>query len=147
MRDPGYPSAPAVDPPPDAAPEGRASASGGDPLLRALVAQIRSRNLLSLAASLERALGTEVSADRVTVTFGPRDGYSGEHVSGEQRVIAEVAAVELGRPVAVTVTHQGRERRANSGSRGDSGSDSGSDVERFRKVFRGEVIKEISHGE
>ena len=132
---------PAADTPPDAAPEGRGS--GGDPLLRALVAQIRSRNLLSLAASLERALGTEVSADRVTVTFGPRDGYSGEHVSGEQRVIAEVAAVELGRPVAVTVTHQGRERRANSGS----GSDSGSDVERFRKVFRGEVIKEISHGE
>ena len=120
------------------APVADARDAAEDPLLRALVAQVRSRNLLSLAAALERALGAELAGDRVTIAFGPRDGYSGGHVTSEQRVVAEAAATELGRPVSIKVAYRGRS---------PTSTDTDSDVERVRKVFRGEVVKEIAHGE
>ena len=127
-REPPEPPTPAAAPP------------AGDGLLPAISEQIRGQNQLSLAASLERALSVEVSGDQVTVTFGVRERYSGEHVIGEQRVVAAAAAAAVGRPVTVKVAYR------RDGEQPGAGAASGGDVERFRKVFRGEVVKEVSYG-
>jgi hypothetical protein len=127
-REPPEPPTPAAAPP------------AGDGLLPAISEQIRGQNQLSLAASLERALSVEVSGDQVTVTFGVRERYSGEHVIGEQRVVAAAATAVVGRPVTVKVAYR------RDGEQPGAGAASGGDVERFRKVFRGEVVKEASYG-
>ena len=111
-----------------------------DGLLTDLSAQIRAHEQFALAASLERAQGVAVSGDRLTVTFGSRERYSGEHVIGEQRAVAAAAAVVVGRPVGVKVSYH----REGEQPRPDSAE--GTDVQRFLKVFRGEVVKEISFG-
>ena len=139
---------------PDAAPANRAAERdppesaaraapppAADDLLPKISARIRDRNLLSLAASLERAVSVEVAGSQVTVTFGARDRYSGEQVIGEQQVVAAAAGAVVGGPVTVKVAY-----RRDGAAQPDASTAAGGDVERFRKVFRGEVVKEISHG-
>ena len=148
----------AVTPPPTAeagataAPPTAPETGTVDPVLQQISAKIRDQNLLSLAASLERALATEVADDRVTVTFGVRDRYPGEHVIGEQKVVSAAASEVLGRAVAIKVAYHRPDEQpraaapATAAGGGDHGAGGSGDVERFRKVFRGEVVKEISHG-
>ena len=123
------PAAPEPAPPPAA-----------DGLLTKLSAQIRTHDQFALAASLERAQGAEVDGDRLTITFGSRERYSGQHVTGEQRVVAAAAAAVVGRPVSVKVSYD------RDGDQPRPGTAGGGDVQRFLKVFRGEVVKEISFG-
>ena len=123
------PAAPEPAPPPAA-----------DGLLTKLSAQIRTHDQFALAASLERAQGAEVDGDRLTITFGSRERYPGQHVTGEQRVVAAAAAAVVGRPVSVKVSYD------REGDQPRSDTAGGSDVQRFLKVFRGEVVKEISFG-
>lgn len=134
----------AVDAPPPAAeepaeqPAAPPAASG---LLSEISARIREQKLLALAASLERALGAEVAGDQVTVTFAAGERYSGTRVSGEQRVVAAAAEAVVGRPVTVNVTYRGAsEQQAPPDAAADG------DAARVVKVFRGEVVKEISYG-
>ena len=124
--------------PAPAAPEPEPPAAAG--LLKELSDRLRAHDQLALAASLERAQGVAVSDDRLTITFGSRERYSGEHVIGEQRAVAAAAAAVVGRPVSVKVNYH----RAGEQPRPDIAAES--DVQRFLKVFRGEVVKEISFG-
>ena len=127
------PAAPAAAPPPAPAP----AAEG---LLTKLSSQIRAQEQFALAASLERAQEAELSADHVTITFGSGERYSGQHVSGAQRAVADAAAAVVGRPVSVKVNYR------RDGAQPEADTAGGSDVQRFLKVFRGEVVKEISFG-
>ena len=95
---------------------------------------------MALAASLERAQEAALADDQVTITFGSGERYSGQHVIGEQRAVADAAAAVVGRPVSVKVNY----RRDGEQPRADTAG--GSDVQRVLKVFRGEVVKEISFG-
>ena len=117
-----------------------AAPAAGEGLLPEIGAQLRAQNLLSLAASLERALGVVVSGEQVTITFGARERYSGERVVGDQRAVAAAVATLVGRPVSVTVTYQ------RDGDQAQPDAAVESDVARVLKVFRGEVVKEISYG-
>ena len=119
--------------------ESGASAATG--LLREISARVRGQKQLSLAASLERAVGTTVADDRITVAFAATDRYSGGQVTKGQQTIATVASEILGRPVAVEVDYQRDPGRKSSAAAGVD-----ADVGRFCKVFRGEVVKEIEHG-
>ena len=125
-REPGAPQ-----PAPSPAAEG---------LLTQLSSQIRAHDQFALAASLERAREAALSDDQVTITFGSGERYSGQHVTGEQRAVAAAAAAVVGRPVSVKVNY----RRDAEQPQADTAR--GSDVQRFLKVFRGEVVKEISFG-
>ena len=121
--------------------EGSAPAASAG-LLQEIGARVRGQKQLSLAASLERAVETTVAADRITVAFAATDRYSGEQVTKGQQTIATVASEILGRPVAVTVDYQ-RDRRPATAS---AAAATDEDVARFCKVFRGEVVKETTHG-
>ncbi len=129
---------------PAAAPEPAARQPAPPPaaegLLAKLGSQIRAHEQLALAASLERAQEAALSDDQVTITFGSGERYSGQHVIGEQRAVAAAAAAVVGRPVSVKVNY----RRDGEQPRADTAG--GGDVQRFLKVFRGEVVKEISFG-
>jgi hypothetical protein len=109
-------------------------------LLAKLSSQIRAQDQFALAASLERAQEAALADDHVTITFSSGERYSGQHVSGEQRAVAAAAAAVVGRPVSVKVNYR------RDGAQAGAGSAEGSDVQRFLKVFRGEVVKEISIG-
>ena len=123
------PAAPQATPPPAA--EG---------LLTKLSSQIRAQDQFALAASLERAQEAALADDQVTITFGSGERYSGQHVSGEQRAVAAAAAAVAGRPVSVKVNYRRDGEQPGADTAGVS------DVQRFLKVFRGEVVKEISFG-
>ena len=120
----------------DAAPEPAAT-----DLLAELSARIREQNQLALAASLERALGAAVAGDQVTVTFAAGERYSGARVSSAQRELAAAAAAVVGRAVTVAVAYQGAPEQPPPAAAAGGG------VARVLKVFRGEVVKEISNGE
>ena len=109
-------------------------------LLTKLSSQIRAQDQFALAASLERAQEAALADDHVTITFGSGERYSGQHVSGEQRAVAAAAAAVVGRPVSVKVNYR------RDGEQPGADTAGGSDVQRFLKVFRGEVVKEISFG-
>ena len=127
-------------PPRDRGQEAVAPAAPG--LTHEISARVRGQKQLSLAASLERAVGTTVAADRITVVFAVTDRYSGEQVTKGQQTIAAAASEVLGRPVAVKVDYQRDPTRAPAASTAVPDKDVG----RFCKVFRGEVVKEIAHG-
>ena len=120
---------------------GAAPESAATGLLAELSARIREQNQLALAASLERALGAAVAGDQVTVTFAAGERYSGARVSGAQRELAAAAAAVVGRPVTVAVAYQGAPEQPPPAAAAGGG------VARVLKVFRGEVVKEISNGE
>ena len=136
---PGTPAA-AAPAAPRGGEDGAAPAASG--LLQEIGAKVRGQKQLSLAASLERAVGTTVAADRITVAFAATDRYSGEQVTKGKQTIATVASEILGRPVAVTVDYQRDRDRADASVTAVTDEDVG----RFCKVFRGEVVKEIAHG-
>ena len=129
---------PAAAPEPAAPPPAPSPAAEG--LLTELSSQIRAQDQFALAASLERAQEAALSDDQVTVTFGSGERYSGQHVSGEQRAVAAAAAAVVGRSVSVKVSYR------RDGTQAGADTAGGSDVQRFLKVFRGEVVKEISFG-
>lgn len=146
------PAPPAAAPAPQAgagprapADAGRAAGAAPEPaatgLLAELSARIREQNQLALAASLERALGAAVAGDQVTVTFAAGERYSGARVSGAQRELAAAAAAVVGRPVTIAVAYQGAPEQPPPTAAAGGG------VARVLKVFRGEVVKEISNGE
>ena len=62
-------------------------------------------------------------------------------MSGEQRAVVAAAAAVVGRPVSVKVNYS-----RDGEQPGAADTAGGSDVQRFVKVFRGEVVKEISFG-
>ena len=109
-------------------------------LLAELSSQIRAHEQFALAASLERAQEAVLSEDQVTITFGSGERYQGQHVIGEQRAVAAAAAAVAGRPVTVKVNYR------RDGEQPAADPAGGGDVQRFLKVFRGEVVKEISFG-
>ena len=117
-----------------------APAPAAEGLLTQLSSQIRAQDQFALAASLERAQEAALADDQVTITFGSGERYSGQHVSGEREAVAAAAAAVVGRPVSVKVNY----RRDGAQSGADTAGVS--DVQRFLKVFRGEVVKEISFG-
>ena len=123
------PAAPQPAPPPAA--EG---------LLTQLSSRIRAQDQFALAASLERAQEAALGDDGVTITFGAGERYSGQHVGGEERAVAAAAAAVVGRPVSVRVSYRRDPEQPAADAAG------GSDVQRFLKVFRGEVVKETSFG-
>lgn len=131
-------AAPAAAAEPAAPPPAPPAAAEG--LLTELSSRIRAHDQFALAASLERAQEAALADDQVTVTFGSGERYSGQHVSGEQGAVAAAAAAVVGRPVSVKVNY----RREGEQPQADTAG--GSDVQRFLKVFRGEVVKEISFG-
>ena len=131
-------AAPAAAPKP-AAPQS-APPAAAEGLLTKLSSQIRAHEQFALAASLERAHEAALSDDQVTITFGSGERYSGQHVIGEQRAVAAAAAAVAGRPVTVKVNYR------RDGEQPGADTAGGSDVQRFLKVFRGEVVKEISFG-
>ena len=131
-------AAPAAAPEP-AAPQ-PAPAPAAEGLLTELSSQIRTHEQFALAASLERAQEAVLSEDQVTITFGSGERYQGQHVIGEQRAVAAAAAAVAGRPVTVKVNYR------RDGEQPGADPAGGSDVQRFLKVFRGEVVKEISFG-
>lgn len=101
---------------------------------------IREQNLQSLASSFEQAMDVSLSGNLLTLEFGIGDRYSGEHVTGEQRLITTIASKIAGQPVEVKVKYSGKDLGKNEST------DTGGDVEQVRKVFRGEIIEEISNG-
>ena len=131
-------AAPAPAPAPAAPQPAPPPAAGG--LLTELSSQIRAQDQFALAAFVERAEEAELADDHVTITFGSGERYAGQHVSGEQRAVAAAAAAVVGRPVSVKVNYR------RDGEQPGADSAGGSDVQRFLKVFRGEVVKEISFG-
>ena len=131
-------TAPAAAPEPVAPQPAPAPAAEG--LLTKLSSQIRAQDRFALAASLERAQEATLADDQVTITFGSGERYSGQLVSGEQSAVAAAAAAVVGRPVSVKVSYR------RDGAQAGADTAGGSDVQRFLKVFRGEVVKEISFG-
>ena len=131
-------AAPAAAPEPAAPQPAPAPAAKG--LLTELSSQIRAQDQFALAASLERAQEAALADDQVTISFDSGERYSGQHVSGAQRAVAAAAAAVVGRPVSVKVNYR------RDGEQPEADGAGGSDVQRFLKVFRGEVVKEISFG-
>lgn len=141
---PGLPAAPADTRAASAAARQPAAPQPAPPpaegLLTELSSQVRAQDQLALAASLERAQEAALADDQVTITFGSGERYSGQHVSGEQRAVAAAAAAVVGRPVSVKVHYR------RDGAQPGADPAGAGDVQRFLKVFRGEVVKEISFG-
>ena len=124
---------------------GAPAAPGDAPeVLHEIGARVRAQNQMSLAASVERAQAAVVEAGRVTVTFAASDRYHGGQVAGAQQTLAAVASEILGRPVSVGVDYQREQGREAADAR--AAAPENVDVGRFCKIFRGEVIKEITHG-
>ena len=61
-------------------------------------------------------------------------------MTGEQRLITTVASRIAGKPVEIEVKYSGKDLNKNESI------ETGDDVEQVRKVFRGEIIEEISNG-
>ena len=110
---------------------------GAEELVR-MVEAVREQRLLSLAASLGQARSLQAARDEVTLTFADR--YAGEYVVGEQAEIARAAAKVFGRTLAVRVAYSTEQEQQAAASEADSA------VDRVRRVFRGEVVKEIPDG-
>ena len=124
---------------------GEPSAPEGAPeLLHEIAARVRAQNQMSLAASVERAEEAVVTEDRVTMTFAAGDRYHGGKVAGAQQTVASAASEILGRPVSVGVDY--RREPAPAGRPERAAGPEQTDVGRFCKIFRGEVVKEIAHG-
>ena len=110
---------------------------GAEELVR-MVEAVREQRLLSLAASLGQARSLQAARDEVTLTFADR--YAGEYVVGERAEIARAAAKVFGRTLAVRVAYSTEQEQQAAASEADSA------VDRVRRVFRGEVVKEIPDG-
>ena len=110
---------------------------GAEELVR-MVEAVREQRLLSLAASLGQARSLQAAGDEVTLTFADR--YAGEYVVGERAEIARAAAKVFGRTLAVRVAYSTEQEQQAAASEADSA------VDRVRRVFRGEVVKEIPDG-
>ena len=120
-----------------------AAPGGAGEVLHDIAARVRAQNQMSLAASVERAEAAVVEPGRVTVTFAASDRYHGGQVAAAQQMVAAAASDILGRPVRVGVDY----RRDQSAAVADSpAAPEDADVGRFCKIFRGEVVKEITHG-
>ncbi len=144
----GPPTAAAADAPPRReSPDGAAQAlpDGGPPdVLHQIGARVRAQNQMSLAAAVERAVAAVVAADRVTMTFAAADRYAGGQVVNAQQAVAAVASDILGRAVSVGVDYRRDPVAVAAGA--PAAAPEHADVERFCKIFRGEVVKEIAHG-
>ncbi|MDE0447821.1 MAG: hypothetical protein OXH96_14255, partial [Spirochaetaceae bacterium] len=121
-----------------------AAPEGAPELLHEIAARVRAQNQMSLAASVERAEEAVVTEDRVTMTFAAGDRYHGGKVAGAQQTVASAASEILGRPVSVGVDY--RREPAPAGRPERAAGPEQTDVGRFCKIFRGEVVKEIAHG-
>ena len=136
------PASPAGLPAGEAA-QGGASDAGPE-VLHEISARVRAQNQLSLAANLEKAVATVVDGGRVTVTFAAGDRYAGGQVVNAQQTVAAAASEILGRPVSIGVDYRREPAAAPDGA--DRAAPENADVGRVCKIFRGEVVKEITHG-
>jgi hypothetical protein len=136
------PASPAGLPAGEAA-QGGASDAGPE-VLHEISARVRAQNQLSLAANLEKAVATVVDGGRVTVTFAAGDRYAGGQVVNAQQTVAAAASEILGRPVSIGVDYRREPAAAPEGA--DRAAPENADVGRVCKIFRGEVVKEITHG-
>ena len=136
------PASPADLPAGEAA-QGRASDAGPE-VLHEISARVRAQNQLSLAANLEKAVATVVDGGRVTVMFAAGDRYAGGQVVNAQQTVAAAASEILGRPVSIGVDYRREPAAAPEGA--DRAAPENADVGRVCKIFRGEVVKEITHG-
>ena len=144
LRDSGpADSAAPADLPAGEAAQGRASDAGAE-VLHEISARVRAQNQLSLAANLEKAVATVVDGGRVTVMFAAGDRYAGGQVVNAQQTVAAAASEILGRPVSIGVDYRREPAAAPEGA--DRAAPENADVGRVCKIFRGEVVKEITHG-
>ena len=144
LRDSGpADSAAPADLPAGEAAQGQASDAGPE-VLHEISARVRAQNQLSLAANLEKAVATVVDGGRVTVTFAAGDRYAGGQVVNAQQTVAAAASEILGRPVSIGVDYRREPAAAPEGA--DRAAPENADVGRVCKIFRGEVVKEITHG-
>ena len=105
--------------------------------LARMVEAVREQRLLSLAASLGQARGLRAAGDEITLTFVDR--YAGDHVVAERSTIVRAADAVFGRSLTVRVAYEA-EQSSGPASEPDSA------VDRIRRVFRGEVVKETPDG-
>jgi len=98
------------------------------------------REKLTLAASLQKADSWSLKGEELSLSFQPRDKFSGELILKEKETVARYAAKLLGGNTAIRVKLTIMEPK------GGAGNSMNEQVEIVKKVFRGEIVQGEEHG-